>query len=151
MPLDQHSDRPILEIPNMSGLLALIDTGARFPVWTADTDSLLAIGGTLVQKGVSYSGIGGKTSGDIYKLKTLVLGDNSHGIIFPELPVVTNRDFEDAPFQIILSATMFRNLEYTINDKQHSFIIRIPDDEASVRNARININNDDFQVLFLSS
>lgn len=149
--LDQHTDRPILEIPGMSGLLALLDTGARFPVWTADVDSLLAFGGQLIQTGVRYSGVGGETSGDIYRLPSLVLGDGTHSIIYPDLPVVTNADFENAPFQILLSATMLHDLEYTINDKTHSLTIRIPDDESEIRNARIKLDNDDFQVLFTSA
>ncbi len=146
--LDSTADRPIIELKNMSNILSLIDTGARFPVWTSDVKSLEALGGKLFKKGVSYSGIGGDTKGDIYRIPGFSISDGIHYLIYPDLPVVTNSDFENAPFQMILSATMFHNLEYTINDKHHSFIIRVPDDESEVRNAIVNLDDGDFQVLF---
>ena len=145
--LDKNSDRPIVELVDNLGLLVLIDTGARFPVWTADTESLIALGGRLFKNGISYSGVGGETTGDIYKIPSFSFGDGAHSLVFPELPVVTNTEFEDAPFQMILSATMLHNLEYTINDKRHSLVIRIPDDESEIRNAILRVD-DDFQVLF---
>lgn len=146
--LDKNSDRPIVELTDSYGLFVLIDTGARFPVWTADTDSLEALGGKLFKSGVSYSGVGGQTTGDIYKIPEFILGDGLHNLTYPELPVVTNSEFENAPFHMIISATMFHNLEYTINDKDHSLIVRIPDDESAVRNAVLRVD-DDFQVLFM--
>ncbi len=73
-----------------------------------------------------------------------------HYLIYPEFPIVTNSDFEDIPFQMIISATMLHNLEYTINDKRHTLNISIPDDESNVRNAVVRLENGEFQVLFAS-
>ncbi|MBQ9438032.1 MAG: hypothetical protein IJU50_06830 [Lachnospiraceae bacterium] len=148
--LDGNFDRPVIEMKNMSGILALIDTGARFPVWLSDVESLEALGGKLYRRGVSYSGIGGETKGDIYKLPSLIIGDGTHNMIYPEFPIVTNSDLDDAPFQMILSATMLHNMEYTINDKFHTLIIRIPDGESNVRNAVVRLASGEYQVLFAS-
>ena len=51
---------------------------------------------------------------------------------------------------MIISATMFHNLEYTINDKSHTLTIRVPDDESDIRNAVIKLPDKSFQVLFVS-
>lgn len=145
--LDKNADRPIVYLPMYKKLTALIDTGARFPVWTASVKSLMALGGKPIKNNISYSGIGGETKGDIYRIPNLVIGDGVNDLFFPELPIVTNSEFADAPFELILSATMFHNLEYTISDKQHSLTIHIPDDESDVRNAIVRFD-DNFQVLF---
>ena len=148
--LDKDADRPIVNLPEHVGLTALLDTGARFPVWAADLRPLIALGAKLFKSNVSYSGIGGETKGDIYKIPSLVIGEKTNGLLFPELPVITNKDFDDAPFAMILSATMFHNLEYTISDKRHTLTIRVPDDESDVRNAIVK-TDEDFQVLFTGS
>ena len=146
--LDKGSDRPILELKDVANILVLLDTGARFPVWTSDVDSLTAMGGTVFRRDIAYSGVGGETKGDIYIIPSFHMSDGVHHLIYPNLPIVTNTNFESVPFQMILSATMFHNLEYTINDKQHSLIIRVPDDESEVRNAVIRSDDESFQVLF---
>lgn len=45
------------------------------------------------------------------------------------------------PFNMILSATMFQNLIYEIDDKNHKLNVTIPDEESTVRNLRI-VNSD---------
>lgn len=145
--LDQFADRPVFDLPEHTGLTALLDTGARFPVWTASVKVLLALDAKLVKKDVEYSGVGGTAKGDIYRIPSLIIGTCTNALTFPRLPVITSEDFQNAPFGLILSNTMFRNLEFTVNDKLHSLIFRIPDDETDVRNAIVNLD-DGFQVLF---
>ena len=145
--LDSDADRPIFELHEHAGIYALLDTGARFPVWTASVKALLALGAKLVKKDVEYSGVGGTAKGDIYRIPILIIGSKTNALTFPQLPVITSKDFNDAPFGLILSNTMFRHLEFTVNDKTHSLIIRVPDDETDVRNAIVNLDNG-FQVLF---
>ena len=148
--LDKYADRPIVNLQDYFGINVLIDSGARFPVWTADEDSLKALGGIVYRQDIEYSGIGGKTKGNIYKIPNFIFGNKGSCLLYPQLPVVTNKDFSDAPFQMILSSTMFHNLEYTINDKSHTLTIRVPDDESDVRNAVIKLPDKGFQVLFVS-
>ena len=57
--LDQYANRPVFDLPEHKDLTALLDTGARFPVWTSSTKLLEAHGGKLFKKNVPYSGIGG--------------------------------------------------------------------------------------------
>ena len=45
---------------------------------------------------------------------------------------------------------MLHGLEYTVNDKLHTFTIRVPDDESNVRNAVVRFQDGRFQVLFVS-
>ena len=148
--LNKMTDRPITELEDFFGISVLVDTGARFPVWTGDEETLAAIGGIKYKQNIDYSGVGGNTQGDLYRLPSFKLGSETNGLVYPGLPVVTNKEFEDAPFQMILSATMFHNLEYTINDKLHTMTIKIPDDKSNIRNAVIKQPDESIQVLFVN-
>ena len=66
------------------------------------------------------------------KQMTLKLGD----LIYPNMIIISNDDLE-VPFNMILSATMFQNLIYEIDDRNHRLNITIPDEESKVRNLRI--------------
>ena len=145
--LNKFADRPVAKLSEHKGLRALLDTGARFPVWTASTKLLEAHGGKLFKKNVPYSGIGGETIGDIYKIPTLIIGSRTNALIFPELPVVTNTEFSDAAFELILSSTMFHDIDYTVSNKRHSLIIHLEDADSDVRNAIVKLD-DGFEVLF---
>lgn len=147
IPTNKNADRPIVYLQQHGNLRALLDSGARFPVWMSDITSLIALGAKLFKNDVKYAGVGGQTVGDIYKIPTFVLGDRTSSLIFPELPVVTNTEFAEAPFELLLSNTMFNNLDYLISNKRHSVTIYLDDTDSNVRNAIVNLNNG-FQVLF---
>ena len=147
LPLFRSADRPIVYLSEHGNLAALLDTGAPFPVWTASKTLLEAIGGRLFKKGFGYSGIGGPTIGDVYKIPSLIIGSKANALIFPELPVVTNSEFADAPFELLLSNTMFHDLDYLISNKRHSLTIYLNDTDSNVRNAIVNLD-DGFLVLF---
>lgn len=66
--LDQSARRPIARLDWFSGCRALIDTGALFPVWTKSEALLRKLGGRLETGNVSFSGFGGKTSGQLYRI-----------------------------------------------------------------------------------
>ena len=147
--LDQDTDRPIANLFNHYGIAALLDTGARFPVWAGDVKELELLGAEPLKRTVEYSGFGGVTVGDVYRIPVLTLTDGVNALNFPQLPIVTNRKLseENIPFQMILSATMLKNLIYTIDDKHHNLIIQVPDDESLVRNAVVNTEKG-LQILF---
>ena len=147
--LDRFADRPLIELKDQYELMVLLDTGARFPVWTGSVDDLELLGAELVKREVGYSGFGGEVIGDIYRIPLLTLSDGTNSLNFPQLPIVTNEKLsrDDIPFQMILSATMFKNLIYTIDDKHHNLIVQVPDDESLVRNAMIKTENG-LQILF---
>lgn len=108
--------RPIVELKSWHNFEALLDTGAFFPVWTVDETILEMLGGTFLRKDITFSGFGGRTKGNLYKLQSL-------------------------------SATMFQNLIYEIDDKNHRFNVTIPDDESNVRNLRIEDANGRLHIL----
>lgn len=51
---------------------------------------------------------------------------------------------------MILSATMFRNLMYEIDDKNHKLNVTIPDGESEIRNLIIRDSNGKLHVLVQS-
>ena len=82
---------------------------------------------------VVFGGFGGETRGNLYELKSMLIG----GLIFPRIHMIACKDLKDVPFQLILSATMFSGLIYEIDDKNHKLNVTIPDDESMVRNLTI--------------
>ena len=138
--LDNHQQRPVIRLDN--GLRALLDTGAYIPVWT-DEENILKekLGAQLFAQNVSFTGFGGKTTGNLYKV-TLQIGQ----LVYPNMSIVANAEL-DTPFNLILSATMFQNLIYEVDDKNHKFNITIPDTESIVRNLRIKSINGRIIVL----
>lgn len=97
----------------------------------------------ILRKDITFGGFGGRTKGNLYKLQSMVLGD----LIFPNIHIVACKDLRDVPFQLILSATMFQNLIYEIDDKNHRFNVTIPDDESNIRNLRIEDSNGRLHIL----
>jgi len=69
-------------------MTALLDTGAYIPVWTDDENILVEkMGAEIVAKGVSFTGFGGKTSGNLYKV-TINVGE----LIYPNMMIIANDD-----------------------------------------------------------
>ncbi len=138
--LDRTQQRPVILL---DGLSALLDTGAYFPIWTADEEILSEeLGATLVKKGVSFSGFGGNTTGNLYSLPILKVGD----LIYLNMHIIASA-MSDETFSLILSATMFRGLSYEINSGTHKFTITVPDNESNIRNLKIEDSNGRLYVL----
>ena len=128
--LDKNRKRPVVLLSN--GLTALLDTGAYIPVWTDEEDILTSdMGAELVKEKVLLSGFGGSTYGNLYKV-SIDIG----GIFYPNMHIIANNDI-NAPFNLILSATMFDGLIYQIDTINHVLNIDVPDHESSIRNLRI--------------
>lgn len=68
-------------------------------------------------------------------------------LIFPELIVVSSRDLNSMPYHVILSATMFRELIYEVDNKNHRLNITIPNGESTIRNLMIEDSNGRLYVL----
>lgn len=131
--MNKAYQRPIIELKTWYGFEALLDTGAFFPIWTADEKILAKVGGNLEKSNVKFRGFGGETVGNLYQVNTFVIGD----LIFSNMSIIACNDLKQVPFQLILSATMFDNLIYEIDCKNHRLNVTIPDDESVVRNLRI--------------
>ncbi len=141
--LVKNSLRPVVKLESWNNFRALLDTGAFFPIWTAEEEILNDLGGRILRKNVFFSGFGGRTKGNLYEVQKIVIGD----LIFPNTHIVACKDLQYVPFQLILSATMFQNLIYEIDDKNHRFNVTIPDDESNVRNLRIEDANGRLHIL----
>ena len=133
-------ERPVVIVGG--NMTALLDTGAYIPVWT-DEESILTekLGAVLQKKGISFTGYGGTAVGNLYQV-TLKVG----ALTYPNMSIIANQDL-DTPFNLILSATMFRGLIYEVDDVNHFFNISIPDNESMVRNLRIVEENGRIHVL----
>lgn len=81
--LDKSARRPVARLEWFSGCRALIDTGALFPVWTKSESLLIKLGGKLERNNISFSGFGGKTDGQLYRVNF-----NLNGLQYIDMPVV---------------------------------------------------------------
>lgn len=123
--LEKGTNRPIIKLDDIfPGCTALLDTGAIIPVWTKDTELLKKLGAVLHAKDVKFSGFGGETKGDLYKMN-LKLGN----IIYPGLPIVVHND-DEIPGYFIFSATMFKDMIYTIDDIAKKIILIFKDNQV---------------------
>lgn len=119
---------------------ALVDTGALVPVFTDDTEILLALGGKLECENVKIGGVGGKANGDLYRID-LKLGK----VTFKSLPIVCT-SLPSMPFPFILSATMFSDFNYMIDNEKHKLVVDTRTDD-SVKNLRYKSKNGNWIVL----
>lgn len=126
--LQEKTQRPVAHLKNFYGLDAMLDTGALFPIWVAEEETLAELGGILLNDCVKFGGFGGMTTGKLYKLPIFRVGE----LMFPEFHIIACQIA--LPCQVILSATMFRNLVYEIDDFNHKLNVTIPDTQSEVRN-----------------
>ena len=126
------SSRPI--ITNLYGGLALVDTGAEIPVCTLPPFTLKEV--FHAERKITNTpiiGFGGEDVGDVYLLKEFRFKE----LVFPEMPVFLPHQTRNLQFRWILSASMFDQLEYVINMKNHIMTVNVPDDESLERRLRI--------------
>ncbi len=139
--LEDKTNRPIIKLDKVfPGCTALLDTGAIIPVWTKDVKLLQKLGAHLEKQNVEFSGFGGKTKGDLYKIDLTL-----DKIVFPGLPIVMHND-NNIPGYFIFSATMFNNMIYTIDDITKKFIVTLPDNQIC-HNIRVIDSNGKISVL----
>lgn len=90
--------------------VALLDTGAEISVFTLGSSTMQEIGGTFVTNDAWFTGFGGSIRGDLYRIDI-----NIGSLKYKELPIICIHDLT-MKFEFILSATIFSNFCYTIND-----------------------------------
>lgn len=123
-PLLDKSLRPVIEVGIFPGCRALIDTGAVIPVWVAAESQLAASEGVRAtgRRG-TVSGFGGSSEGNMYEM-TLEFD----GLYYIDLPIVASR-MRNTPWHIILPATLFDNMIYTIDNIRRIAIFEAPDNQ----------------------
>ena len=137
--LDKTTRRPVAKLDWFSNCNALLDTGALVPVWTAPVDILIELGAKLYKRNVSFSGFGGEAHGDLYRIN-FKLKD----VIYVDMPIVA-KETKELNCSMLLPATMFEKMIYTIDDVDKKIEIRIPDNQV-VRNLRLSNDKDGISV-----
>lgn len=122
--LMDESLRPIIEVGIFPGCRALIDTGAVIPVWTAAESWLAGLESVhaMGRRG-TVSGFGGSCEGNLYEI-TL----DFDGLHYIDLPILASR-MQNAPWHIILPATLFDHMVYTIDNIRRMVIFEVPDNQ----------------------
>ncbi len=143
--LNKKPQRPIVYLNDWHGIDAMIDTGSLFPVWVADESILDMLGAKRIRDDVGVSGFGGTVKGSLYVIPLFQFGE----LMYPHFHIVTHK--LDLPCQMILPATMFRNLQYEIDDKNHLFQVTIPDEQSNIRNLVISDKAGKLHVLCTSA
>ena len=144
--LDPAAIRPVVHIPEFHNLDALLDTGSVFPVWCASEDMLRALGAEKISDYAPFGGFGGLTIGKMYRLPIFQMS----GLIYPHMSIILHDGFSLIT-PLILPATMFNNLIYEIDNKNHCLNITVPDDESISRNLTIKEENGRLHVFCTSS
>lgn len=121
-----NSLRPIIELDIFQGCLAMIDTGAEVPVWVQKEEWLAAL------ESVSYIGIrssiggfGGASEGNLYRI-TLDIGK----LHYHEIPIIAC-PLKNTTYHIILPATMFDDMKYSIDNVCKEVIFEVEDDQLT--------------------
>ena len=125
---DISFSRPVVNLDNIFlGCLALIDTGALFPVWTASEESLKELGAKLDSSLLEgeIRGFGGSAKGTLYRLTI-----NLNGIYYIELPILASR-LPTSRFHMVLPSTMFSDMELVIDYRNHSLEIDTRSNQVS--------------------
>jgi hypothetical protein len=134
--------RPVIRLKEWNNVRALLDTGALYPVWVAGESTLIKYGGVYTGENVRFGGFGGMTDGKLYEVN-IAIGE----LIFPRMSIILCNDIKNPPYQLVLSAYLFKGLIYTIDDKNHSLIINTLDNESLIRNFKITTIDNRLQVL----
>lgn len=123
IPLDKFARRPIATLNWFHDCRALIDTGALFPVWTKNEMLLVKLGAKLERKCVTFSGFGGKTMGSLYRVNFI-----PGSLQYVDMPIVA-KPMNELNCHMILSATMFENMIYSIDTINKYFSIDTTDNQ----------------------
>ena len=72
--LKKTTQRPVVHLESFYGYDAMLDSGALFPIWVSEEETLIELGAELKLENVEFGGFGGKSIGKLYKLPMLQVG-----------------------------------------------------------------------------
>lgn len=137
--LDANSRRPVVKLSWFNGCRALLDTGALFPVWTANGELLKQLGAKQIKENVCFGGFGGDAEGSLYRIN-FKLGN----LMFQDMPIVAT-NMKNLNCHLILPATMFDKMVYEIDTINHALNIDTKDNQL-VRLLKVSDDNGKFSV-----
>lgn len=118
--LEKERQRPVVEL---YGMQALIDTGAVIPMISMPARAVEKMFSAQKVKGnISLGGIGGRSVGDIYSIPAFNIEEIEYApfeVFVPHISKIT--------FPILLSATLFYKMSYTVDTVEGKFIIDTKD------------------------
>ena len=130
VPLSNDYGLPVIYI---SGLPALIDTGAAIPVFSIYPNLLeKAFDAKLVYDNKFVSGFGGRDAGAIYEIKNFSIGKlhfNNIEVFVPNKPKLK--------YPLLLSATLFHGVKYEIDTIDNILTVTTKDTDNLERDFRI--------------
>ena len=132
--ISYSEDQPCVVLEN--GLQALIDTGAKIPVWTKTEELLLAYypDAERVLDTVEIGLLEGMAKGSIWKIDLIF-----EKLIYPRIPIFVCNSSE-VEYTFLFSNSMFRKLEIRLDQFEDTFHVIIPDGESEIRNLSFRIN-----------
>lgn len=132
-------------------LECLLDTGADIPVWVGSLSELKRLyNARLVKKDTCFSGFGGSNKCDLYYID-FYFSSVTESLIFPEMPIAVLKEFDEYPFNMILSASMFYGLIYEIDTVQSKLKITIKDGCERIRKLNIRFEGKNTFSIYLAS
>ena len=143
--LIEKYQHPVVRLNKFHNIYAMIDTGAVYPVWMNGEERLQRLGAIKKKASVPFGGLGGMTSGALYKIPIFQLG----GLLYPDMGIIAHRS--NFPVPLLLPATMFNNLIYEINNMTHRLNITVPDNESISRNLTIKDEGGHLRVFCTSA
>ena len=132
--LDTKENCPVIVLPWFNNCRVLIDTGSTIPMWLKSIIPLKMKGAIQQNRQIELSGVGGKTSGTLYKVNF-----DFGNIHFKDLPII-HKEIKFADAYMILPATLFENMVYEINNIDHTFKIKV-DNNSYYRQFKIKDND----------
>lgn len=138
--LSTSTTRPMLRIGKT---VALLDTGAEIPVWLSDFTSfkLFFPDAKLKLESAPLKGFGETVYCPVYTC-TLKLGT----LTYKDMPILFY-PMQNVNYQLILSASMFYALNYTIDNINSKLIIEVPEGQSLLRRLHINDSQGNMHVL----
>ena len=132
--LDNAAQKPLIRLDNFPGCTALIDTGAMLPMWIKSEKALIQAGGIKTGYSQKITTADGKeVKKDLYRL-TVYMDE----LIYNDMPILLSpiNNISLKNVHIILAATNFRDMIYTIDTIDNKLILEIPDGQK-VRNVKV--------------
>ena len=139
--LNEKTQRPVVTLKDWHKFSVMLDTGALFPVWVGDAAILEKMNAEIVGGKVEFGGFGGTAYGTLYKIPYFQFGE----LIYPGLHIIAHK--MELPCHMIVSATMFNDMIYEVDNRNHRVNVTIPDGESHVRNLVIRNENGKLVVL----
>ncbi len=117
--------RPVISLYNTQ---TLIDTGAIIPVISLPMEKLqVRFQAEIVKENIAIGGFGGGVSqGNIYSLKNFYIRDWH----FKKFECFVPRA-QERKFPIMLSASVFLDIDYEFKPQNHQLILKIPDNKMT--------------------